>query len=133
MEILGATGCALAVLGAALMIGNRAYRVLYPVIAIGMMPLTIYVAHVIAIWLIQAELQSWLAFAAFTVSAMTLAVTWLHYFGSGPLERILRTASNTASKLLNAEPPVAPPHPGRLLPDHWRALDIGTMRCHLDR
>ena len=54
MEILGATGCALAVLGAALMIGNRAHRVLYPVIAVGMMPLTVYAAHVIAIWLIQA-------------------------------------------------------------------------------
>ena len=54
MEILGATGCALAVLGAALMIGNRAHRVLHPVIAVGMMPLTAYTAHVIAIWVIQA-------------------------------------------------------------------------------
>lgn len=102
MEILGATGCALAVLGAALMIGNLAHRVLYPVIAVGMMPLTAYTAHVIAIWVIQAEPESWLALAAFTATALTLAVTWLHYFGSGPLERILRTASNTASKLLNA-------------------------------
>ena len=102
MEILGATGCALAVLGAALMIGNRAHRVLYSVIAVGTMPLTVYTAQVIAIWVIQTEPQSWLALAAFTGTAMTLAVTWLHYFGSGPLERILRTASNAASKLLNA-------------------------------
>ena len=102
MEILGATGCALAVLGAALMIGNRAHRVLYPVIAVGMMPLTAYTAQVIAIWVIQTEPESWLALAAFTATAMTLAVTWLHYFGSGPLERILRTTSNAASKLLNA-------------------------------
>ena len=101
MEIVGATGCALAVLGAALMIGNRVHRVLYPVIAVGMMPLTAYTAHVIAIWVIQAGPQSWLALAAFTVTAMTLAVTWLRYFRSGPLERILRTASNTVSKLLN--------------------------------
>ena len=53
MEIIGATGCALAVLGAALMIGHRADRVLHPIIAVGMMPLTAYTAHVIAIWLIQ--------------------------------------------------------------------------------
>ena len=33
---------------------------------------------------------------------MTLAVTWLHFFRSGPLERILRTASNTAGKLAAA-------------------------------
>ena len=101
MEIVGATGCALAVLGVALMIWNRARRVLRPVIAVGIMPLTVYAAHVIAIGGIgNQNYQNWLTLAAFTVAAMTLAVTWLHYFGNGPLERILRTASNTASKLL---------------------------------
>ena len=106
MEIIGATGCALAVLGAALMIGHRADRVLHPIIAIGMMPLTAYTAHVIAIWLIQAAdgnyPAGWLTLAAFTVAAMAFAVTWLQFFRSGPLERILRSASNTASKLATA-------------------------------
>ena len=102
MEIIGATGCALAVLGAALMIGHRADRVLHPIIAVGMMPLTAYTAHVIAIWLIQAAggdyPAGWVTLAAFTVAAMALAVTWLHFFRRGPLEQILRSVSNTASK-----------------------------------
>ena len=106
MEITGAAGCALAVLGAALMIGHRAPRMLRPVTAIGMMPLTAYTAHVIAIWLIQDPggnyLAGWLILAAFTVAAMAIAVTWLHFFRSGPLERILRSASDTASKLAAA-------------------------------
>jgi uncharacterized membrane protein YeiB len=86
-EIIGATGCALAVLGAALMIGHRAGRVL-PVIAVGMMPLTAYTAHVIAIRLIQAAdgdyPAGWVTLAAFTAASMALAVTWLHFFRSGP-------------------------------------------------
>jgi len=106
MEIIGATGWALAVLGAALMIGHRADRVLHPISAVGRMPLTAYTAHVIAIWLIQAVggdyPAGWVTLAAFTVAAMALALTWLHFFRSGPLERILRSASNTASKLASA-------------------------------
>lgn len=101
MEILGATGCALAVLGAALMIGNRAYRVLHPVLAVGTMPLTAYTAHLIAVWAIgdgQNFSQSWLLLAAHTGTTMMLAVIWLHYFQSGPLERGLRTIANAASK-----------------------------------
>ena len=57
-----------------------------------MMPLTAYTAHVIAIWLIQDPdgnyPAGWLILAAFTVAAMAIAVTWLHFFRSGPLERI---------------------------------------------
>ena len=106
MEMIGATGCALVVLGAALTIGNQAHRVLHPITAVGMMSLTAYTAHVIAIGLIQATgrdyPQSWLTLATFTATALALAVTWLHFFRSGPLERTLRSASNTVSKLVGA-------------------------------
>ena len=101
MEILGATGCALAVLGAALMIGHRAHRVLHPIIAVGTMPLTAYTAHLLAVWAIgtgQDYTQSWLLLAASTATTMTLALIWLHYFQSGPLEAGLRTIANAASK-----------------------------------
>jgi uncharacterized membrane protein YeiB len=97
MEVLGAIGCALAVLGAALVIAERAPTVLYPVLAVGMMPLTAYTAHLLAIWAIAAsggDSESWPVLAAFVLAVMTFAVFWLRYFRSGPLERALSAIAN---------------------------------------
>ncbi|HET9257051.1 MAG TPA: DUF418 domain-containing protein [Pseudonocardiaceae bacterium] len=99
MEILGATGCALAVLGAALLIADRVHRVLRPVYAVGMMPLTAYAAHLIVIWAVvghEEPPESWRILAALSITTMALAGIWLRYFRSGPLEWGLRAISNAA-------------------------------------
>jgi len=101
MEILGAGGCALAVLGIALIIGNRPHRVFHPVLAVGTMPLTAYTAHLLAVWAFgtgEDSTQKWLLLAATIATTMTLAVSWLRYFQSGPLEAGLRTIANAATK-----------------------------------
>jgi uncharacterized membrane protein YeiB len=100
MEILGATGCALTILGAALMIGNRVRCLVRPVVAVGMMPLTAYTSHLIAIRALgdgRDYPQGWLTLAAFAITIITLGVIWLRYFKSGPLEQGLRIIANAAS------------------------------------
>ena len=101
MEILGAGGCALAVLGLALIIGNRAHWVFHPVLAVGTMPLTAYTGHLLAVWAFgtgEDNGQKWLLLAATTAATMTVAVIWLRYFQSGPLEAGLRTIASAAAK-----------------------------------
>jgi uncharacterized membrane protein YeiB len=73
---------------------SRAHRVFHPVLAVGTMPLTAYTRHLLAVWAIgpgEDYTQRWLLLAATIATTMTLAVIWLRYFQSGPLETGLRT------------------------------------------
>ena len=106
-EMVGSTGVALAVLAACLLAAEVASAPLYPIAAVGMMPLTIYSGQVVAIWLfIDRDAISsngpWLLFTLLSVVAAVL-IRWL--YGQGPLERLL---SWSAARATSRRPPVAP-------------------------
>ncbi|MGI5466278.1 DUF418 domain-containing protein [Streptomyces sp. CA-132043] len=103
-SIVGSTGVALAVLAGCLIAVDRLPRVrrlAAPVTAIGMMSLTVYVAHIVGIWALwDEELPSSLfALSAFTVAAMLLAVVWTRLFRRGPLEYLVHNATTLANRI----------------------------------
>ncbi|WP_052809807.1 heparan-alpha-glucosaminide N-acetyltransferase domain-containing protein [Streptomonospora alba] len=106
LEILGAGGVAIAVLGLCLL-AERALRwIAYPVAAVGALALTVYVGHVLLIWVAENDLwrRTPLQWAtdnlALTVLAASLvgATAWRLTVGRGPLEWPLHAVSSWAAK-----------------------------------
>lgn len=109
MEVLGATGCALVVVGAALLVTDHTPRALVPLTALGMMGLTAYTGHLVAVWLISDDGDlptGWITLAVFTVTTLVFAVVWLRLFRRGPLESLLRTASHAVARRFSPGVPV---------------------------
>ncbi|OAH13709.1 OpgC protein [Streptomyces jeddahensis] len=102
-SILGNTGVALAVLAACLLaveISGPKSRLIAPVVAVGSVSLTAYVAHIVAIRLLATDdladpagLPVLLGFAA---TAMLLAPLWTRRFRRGPLEHLMHAATHPA-------------------------------------
>jgi uncharacterized membrane protein YeiB len=65
-----------------------------PVIAVGTMSLTIYVAHLVAIPYVPAERYSTLF--GFIIAAIVFAAIWARFFRRGPLEYLLNSATKAA-------------------------------------
>lgn len=108
-SILGNTGVALAVVAGCLTVADRAprlTRLASPVSAVGRMALTVYVLHIVALWLlvdvryvavVDADTMSALpVLLAFVAAAMLLATVWSHFFRRGPLEQLLHLATRPA-------------------------------------
>ncbi|WP_262057660.1 DUF418 domain-containing protein [Streptomyces sp. STR69] len=108
-SILGNTGVALAVLAVCLTVADRMPRLtrsLAPVSAVGTMALTVYVLHIVALWLltdvwhvavVEDETMAGLpVLLAFIAAAMLLATAWTRHFRRGPLEYVLHTATRPA-------------------------------------
>ncbi|MGW4244954.1 DUF418 domain-containing protein [Nocardia sp. NPDC004722] len=99
-EIAGSVGFALTVISVLLLAADRLRPMLFPVIAVGTLPLTVYSAHIIAVWLlgdVVAEASGnalLVVFLAVTLSASTL---WVLTFGRGPLERGMSWLSDRAT------------------------------------
>ncbi|MGY4999175.1 DUF418 domain-containing protein [Streptomyces sp. 900105245] len=107
--VIGDTGVALLVLAGCLTVAERLPRVnrlTRPIAAVGMTALTVYVLHVVALWLLldvwyvpavdgdgMSELPVLLAFVA---AAALLATLWTHHFRRGPLEHAMYTATRLA-------------------------------------
>ncbi|MDI5910137.1 MULTISPECIES: DUF418 domain-containing protein [Streptomyces] len=104
-SILGNTGVALAVVAGCVTVTRRMprlTRLATPVTAVGMIALTVYVLHILAIRGIGMEEETGpalIALACFIVGAMVLAVAWTRRFRRGPLERLLSTTTRLASRL----------------------------------
>lgn len=97
-SILGNTGVALIVVAAcvAAMDRPRLARPATPVCAVGMVSLTAYVLHILAIRGVGMEEETLPALAAllgFIVAAMLSAVAWTRRFRRGPLEYLLHKAT----------------------------------------
>jgi uncharacterized membrane protein YeiB len=94
--LIGATGSAVFVLGGALIVADRAPRLVRPLVATGQLALTVYVGHLVALHLapdaLTAEevLSAVGLVAAFTLTAAVFASSWLAAFRRGPLEMLLR-------------------------------------------
>ncbi|MEV6181081.1 DUF418 domain-containing protein [Streptomyces sp. NPDC052015] len=108
-SLLGNTGVAMVVLAACLTLAERMprlTRLARPVAAVGMIALTVYVLHIVALWFfvdvwyvaaIEGETMSALpVLLAFIAGAMLLAAVWTRFFRRGPLEHLLDIATRPA-------------------------------------
>jgi uncharacterized membrane protein YeiB len=108
-SVLGNTGVAFAVLALCLTVADRMPRLtrsLAPVSVVGTMALTVYVLHIVALWLltdvryvavVEDETMAGLpVLLAFIGTAMLLATVWKRRFRRGPLEQLLHTATRPA-------------------------------------
>ncbi|MFE7036565.1 DUF418 domain-containing protein [Streptomyces sp. NPDC057621] len=94
-SVLGNTGVALLVVAACVTVAARMPRLtraVRPVTAVGMIALTAYVAHILAIDVVGMEEEpgpALVALTAFATAAMLLATVWTRCFRRGPLEYVL--------------------------------------------
>ncbi|MDQ1032127.1 putative membrane protein YeiB [Streptomyces umbrinus] len=98
-SILGNTGVALLVVAACVAVTARMPRVTRlatPVAAVGMISLTAYVLHILAIYVVGMEdetVPALVALLAFIATAMLLAAAWTRRFRRGPLEYLLHATT----------------------------------------
>lgn len=81
-------------------------RLSSPLVALGAMPITIYVLHVVALAVIArftTNVQSVPAFIALVVGAVLFAALWRRALGKGPLERLAAWLPG-ADRIRTAEP-----------------------------
>ncbi len=89
-EIAGSLGFALTVLGVLLFIATRIRPLLFPMAAVGSIPLTAYAAHIIAVrFLRDADMTDNTPLAIFVIVTLAAATLWVLAFGRGPLERLV--------------------------------------------
>ncbi|MFC3997562.1 DUF418 domain-containing protein [Nocardiopsis sediminis] len=101
LEVLGAGGIAIAVLGVCLLAGRALRWVLYPVVAVGALSLTTYVGHVLVIWAADSGLLEGgvLSFVATDLAlsvvggALAGATLWRLTGRRGPLEALVHAVS----------------------------------------
>jgi uncharacterized membrane protein YeiB len=108
-SILGNTGVALMLVAGCLAAADRMPRptlLVTPLAAVGMVALTVYVLHIVAIWFfadvwtvvdIENDTMSALPLLlGFIAAAMLLATAWTRLFRRGPLEYLLHLATRPA-------------------------------------
>ncbi|MER5213881.1 DUF418 domain-containing protein [Streptomyces sp. NPDC002838] len=101
-SIIGNTGVALVVVAACVAATRRRprfTRAVTPVSAVGMVPLTAYVLHILAIRVFGTQeeiVPALVALFGFIATAMVLATLWTRHFRRGPLEYLLHAATRTA-------------------------------------
>ncbi|MCC5783584.1 hypothetical protein CK505_07770 [Kocuria sp. WN036] len=89
LAIAASLGVSLAVLGALLLIARKAEAWLLPLAAMGVMTLTLYTAHLVALSFEAHYDQPYLWYVIHLVVAALFAVAWHRALGQGPLERVI--------------------------------------------
>lgn len=99
-EILGAVGTGLMVLILCLFLGDWLGRVLYPLVAVGSMPLSVYMGHLVVIavvgsnpWVDAPYELEW-----YVLGSLAAASLWKMLLGRGPLERMMATVSTAVEE-----------------------------------
>jgi uncharacterized membrane protein YeiB len=96
LALLGATGTAVALVGASQALAGRFPRALAPLTAFGRLALSVYVAHLLVMHvasdlLVGDEVTEGIGLvAAVTATSTVVAVVWLARFPRGPLEQLER-------------------------------------------
>lgn len=127
--VLSATGSAMFVLGATLIVVDRLPALTAPFSAFGQLALTMYVAHVLVLYwwrdiLVQDRvLSASLTVALMTAIAMVLAMLWRTRFRRGPIEMLMHLPWELMDRTL-AAPPAGAQAPGR--PQHARRTAMIT-------
>ncbi|MET7487218.1 DUF418 domain-containing protein [Streptomyces sp. NPDC005538] len=104
-SILGNTGVALVVVAACVAAADRMPRLLRlatPVTALGMVALTAYVLHIVAIRVVGMREETGpalLTLLLFTATALLFATLWTRHFRRGPLEQLLHAATRAACRV----------------------------------
>ncbi|PSK98950.1 putative membrane protein YeiB [Murinocardiopsis flavida] len=106
LEIVGAGGVAMVVLGVCLLVADRLWVVLYPLAAVGALALTTYVGHVVLIWaaergVFEGTVLWWLTSdlaVSVLVGSLVFATVWRLLVRRGPLEGPLHAVSLWAAK-----------------------------------
>lgn len=101
-EVFHSLGVAMAMLGAMLLIGQRAGKALKPLAAIGSMTLTLYCAHLLLLATGFLAGVPWVSFLFQTAAAISFAMIWLHFRGAGPLEREITRVTHTVRDRVDA-------------------------------
>jgi uncharacterized membrane protein YeiB len=110
-EVLGAGGFAISVLAGCLLLARPLRYLVFPIVAVGRMPLSAYSAQLLVIALVwEGGAEYWILgrdnapyFWSLTLGALVLCTLWALVLGRGPLERLLTTVSRRA-----VEPPTHP-------------------------
>lgn len=89
LAIAASLGVSLAVLGALLLIARKAEAWLLPLSAMGLMTLTLYTAHLVALSFEVHYGQPYLWYVVHLAIAALFAVAWHRALGQGPLERVI--------------------------------------------
>ncbi|WP_084102475.1 heparan-alpha-glucosaminide N-acetyltransferase domain-containing protein [Demequina sp. NBRC 110051] len=100
VEMLGNVGVACAVIAASLWIARRARGLVWPLLAVGSMALTAYVAHLIVIVAVGTEIvwqPSNVSLVALWLGIIVFCSLWRWRLGAGPLERWLTAWSTRAA------------------------------------
>lgn len=115
-EVIGNIGVALAVTGVCLLLTSwRPGEVaLSPLAATGSMSLTVYTAQIVVIAILGSD-SVWyptsnVPLVALTVASIAFATIWRRFLGQGPMERVLKIASDAAARAA-ARPPTPPAAP----------------------
>ncbi|MFG2550097.1 DUF418 domain-containing protein [Streptomyces sp. NPDC048581] len=101
-SILGNTGVALVVVAACVTVAYRAPRVtrlLRPVAAVGVVALSAYVLHIVAVRVFGNEddsMSALLVLSCYIAGAMVFAMVWTRRFRRGPLEYLLHATTRPA-------------------------------------
>ncbi|WP_030249917.1 MULTISPECIES: DUF418 domain-containing protein [unclassified Streptomyces] len=99
-EIVGGLGVAITVLLCAIVAMDRLAwlrRLASPLVAVGTMSLTLYVAHVAAFAMLPEEAtRTFVPLLGFIAGAILFATVWSRYFRRGPLEYLLNSTTELA-------------------------------------
>ncbi|HEY6740066.1 MAG TPA: heparan-alpha-glucosaminide N-acetyltransferase domain-containing protein [Actinopolymorphaceae bacterium] len=97
-DLVHTTGTALALLGAALLVGRAVPRLVLPLAAAGSIPLTLYSAHVLVVQARFVPADPEFAYAWQAGVALAFATAWRWTGRRGPLEGLVTGLSNLARR-----------------------------------
>ena len=100
LAIAASLGVSMAVLGALLLIARKAEAWLLPLSAMGVMTLTLYTAHLIALTFEVHYDQPSLWYVIHLAVAAAVAVAWHLSLGQGPLERVIGLAVKGSRRIV---------------------------------
>ena len=100
LAIAASLGVSMAVLGALLLIARKAEAWLLTLTAMGVMTLTLYTAHLVALTFEAHYDQPYLWYVIHLAVAAAFAVVWYLSLGQGPLERVIGLAVKGARRIV---------------------------------
>lgn len=104
-SIAASCGFSLAVIGVLIALTRKLPQLLRPVIAVGSMPITIYVGHLFLLTLVDNLVTGWALFTFEVIVLVAFATLWRRLFSHGPLEYcVSRVATFATQACMRAHP-----------------------------
>jgi hypothetical protein len=106
-DVFGSAGISMVVIGMCLLLCRRPGRLSFPLRATGSMVLTVYSAHIVAIFVLclfsernAAGVYPWqglLTWTVFVLAAVAVSTLWVAHYGRGPIERLISSIARRSS------------------------------------